>query len=107
MSLTNLMAYTIIAASIVLIVRESKNRGAQYLAIATLALGILQVLHARGRLFRFLTRLQEAGTALAFVTLLIGLILFVRVQDKTFPVLLVVAGAVLLLVDLDLLESLR
>jgi hypothetical protein len=106
MSLQILLACVTIVASVGVILREAKARGNQLLAVATLAIGILQVIHSRGRLVRYIARLDEAGTALAFASLVIGLVLYVRMRDKTFSVLLVFAGALLLLLDLELIERL-
>ena len=89
-----------------MIVRESKDRTTQYLAIATFAFGVLEILYSRGRLVRFFARLQEAGTFLAFASLVLGLILYVRARDKTFPVVLVFCGVLLLLLDMKFIKRL-
>jgi len=107
MSLTSLLAYVTIAASVGVILRESKDRGSQMMGIATLALGILLAIHAQGRFVRFISRLEDTGTVLSLATLVLGLVLYVRARDKTFAALLAFSGALLLLLHLDVVAALR
>jgi len=106
MSLKTFLAWIIVGCAAAVIVRESRDRTSQYLAIAVLAVGVLEIIHSRGRFVRFLARLQEAGTVLAFSTLVLGLVLLVRVRDRTFAGILVFAGVLLLVLDLRIVTRL-
>ncbi|MBI3848285.1 MAG: hypothetical protein HY292_26925 [Planctomycetes bacterium] len=107
MDLLTFLAITVIVASLIVIFRGGDEKGAQYLAIGTLVVGVIELIYAGGRLTRFVSRLSDAGLIVFCVGALLALILYVKLKEKSFAMVLVVAAALQILVELRVIESVR
>jgi uncharacterized membrane protein len=107
MDLLTFLACVVIGASLVVIFREGGERSVQYLAIATLVVGVLELIYAGGRLARFLSRLSDAGLVLFGIGVILALVLYVKMREKSFAMILVVASALQILVEFRVIESVR
>jgi hypothetical protein len=107
MDLLTFLAFTVIVASLIVIFRGGDEKGAQYLAIGTLVVGVIELIYASGRLTRFVSKLSDTGLVVFGVGALLAVILYVKLKEKSFAMVLVLASALQLLVELNVIESVR
>ncbi len=107
MDLLTFLSAMVIGASLVLIFRGQDEKGAQYIAIGTLVIGVIELIYAGGRLTRFISRLSDTGLIVFAIGAVLALILYVRMKEKSFAMVLVVASALQVLVELGVIHAIR
>ena len=107
MDLLTLLSLLVIGGSLVVIFRSGAEKGTQYIAIGALVVGVIELIYSWGRLTRIISRLSDTGLIVFGIGALLALILYVKMKEKSFAMLLIVASALQLLVELRLIESVR
>ena len=105
MALTTLLSLAVMGCALVLIFQSLEEKGAQYLAILALTLGAL-ALAVQEDWIPMPSRWHPLVT-LPAVAALVGLIVFVKLADKSFALVLVFAAALQVLVGTGVVNGLR
>ena len=104
MILFSLLNYVLIAIGLILVFRHSSDRVSQYISIASIGFSSFLILGYE-ELISFPSR-WNLNTVLPFGLALLGLILFVRLSEKSFPLLMAFIATLQILIATEFVKDL-
>jgi hypothetical protein len=105
MPLTTLLSLLVMGCALVIVFRSGNQKAAQYLAILALALGGLTISVEKG--WAPIPAGWHPAITVPALAALVGLVVFVRLQEKSFALVLVFAAALEVLVATNVVNDLR
>ncbi|HET6204061.1 MAG TPA: hypothetical protein VFI25_14820 [Planctomycetota bacterium] len=105
MALTTFLSLLVMGCALVVVFRYPYDRGAQYLGVLALALGAAAVAVER-RWLPFPAAWHPRFT-LPAAAVVVGLLLFIRLQERSFALLLLFGASLQALVGANLVNELR